>query len=513
MRKLLRFFTSNVFIIGLLIAVQFLFLMWLIMALSEYYIWIYSVLMLLSIIIAIYVVNKGINPAYKITWIFLILSFPLVGGVIYLMFGGQKMPKELVANTMTINKDMRSLVSKELPTTELDSEQDADAHRQSMYIKNASSFPLYEHTQTRFLATGEEKFEVMLEELKKAEKYIFLEYFIIMEGVMWDTILEVLVEKVKQGVEVRVLYDDAGCIQTLPANYDKKLRALGIKVKVFNRLRALLAIQMNNRDHRKIMVVDGKVGITGGINLSDEYINVRKLHGHWKDSSVLLEGAAVFSLLALFLQFWNYGEKPENKEETYDYYLGTDFYTQYENDGFVQPFGDSPTDEENVGENTHLNIINSAKKYVYIQTPYLIIDNEMRTSLCLAAKSGVDVRIVVPHIPDKKTVYELTKSNFEPLLKSGVRIYEYTPGFIHAKTLVSDDHTAIIGTINMDYRSYFLHFECGVWFYKSRCVQELKEDNLRTLAQSHEIYIEDIENIKWYRKVFWAVINLFAPLA
>ncbi|MGL5541625.1 MAG: cardiolipin synthase, partial [Erysipelotrichaceae bacterium] len=324
-------------------------------------------------------------------------------------------------------------------------------------------------------------------------------------------ILDVLARKVKQGVEVRLIYDDAGCIQLLPAHYDAYLRSLGLKVKVFNPIRARLAIQMNNRDHRKILVVDGKVGITGGINLSDEYINEVNLHGHWKDSSVLLKGAAVFSLTAMFIQFWNYDEA-EN-ENIWDYYLGDDVLNHYENDGYVHPDADSPTDNENVGENTHLNIINAAKKYVYIQTPYLIIDHEMRVALTLAAKSGIDVRILVPHEPDKRFVFEMTKSNYAALLADGVKIYEYTPGFVHAKTMVADDEVAIIGTINMDYRSYYLHFECGAWFYKSRCVMELKEDYLKTLEVSQELSYNEVVNIPRYLKVIRAILNLCAPLA
>lgn len=508
MHKLLHFLISKTFIVGIILFLQFLFLLWVILTLSDYFVFVYIFLILLSLIISVYVINKNENPSYKLAWVFVILLFPLVGGVIYLMFGGQKMPKELLKQNLNAHNELAKIIMKDVPIVELE---DLDANKQSTYIYKSSHFPLYEHTETKFLPTGEVKFEVLLEELKKAEKYIFMEYFIIMEGVMWNTILDILVEKVKQGVDVRVMYDDAGCLATLPHNYDKYLQTLGIKAKVFNPMRPLLAVQLNNRDHRKIVVIDGVVGFTGGINLSDEYINVRKIHGHWKDSSVMLKGAAVFSLLAMFIQFWNFDE--EQKESIFDYYVGADVLKQYKNDGFVQPFADAPTDGELVGENSHINLINNAKRYVYIQTPYLIIDNEMRTALTLAAKSGVDVRIIVPHIADKKFVYEMTKSNFGPLLAQGVRIYEYTPGFIHAKTLVSDDDTCIIGTINFDYRSYFLHFECAAWFYKSSCVKELHDDFLHTLSVSHEISYDEIKNVSVLRKVLWAILNLFAPLA
>lgn len=508
MHKLLHFLISKTFIIGIILLVQFIFLLWIVITLSDYFVFVYIFLTILSIVTAIYVINKNENPSYKLAWIFVILLFPIVGGVIYLMFGGQKMPKELLKQNLSANEELEQTLMKGVPIVELE---EAEPKRQSTYIFKNSHFPLYEHTETKFLATGEIKFQVMLEEMRKAEKYIFMEYFIIMEGEMWSAILDVLVEKVKEGVEVRVMYDDAGCLATLPHNYDKYLRSLGIKTKIFNPLRPLLAVQMNNRDHRKILIIDGKVGITGGINLSDEYINVRKIHGHWKDSSVMLKGAGVFSLIAMFIQFWNFDE--EEKESIFDYYLGSEELRKYPNDGYVQPYADAPTDDELVGENTHINLINSAKRYVYIQTPYLIIDNEMRTALTLAAKSGVDVRIIVPHHPDKKFVYEMTKSNFGPLLAQGVRIYEYTPGFIHAKTLVADDDTCIIGTINFDYRSYYLHFECGVWFYKSTCVTELRDDFMETLSKSHEIHYQEILDVSFSRKIIWAILNLFAPLA
>ncbi|MGL5977523.1 MAG: cardiolipin synthase [Erysipelotrichaceae bacterium] len=509
MRKLLHFLVSKMFVIGMLILLQLIIIIELVIWLSGYFVFIYAFLMLLSLGITIYVINKNENPAYKLAWVVPILLFPLIGGVIYLMFGGQKMPNELMRQNLSVADELKNSTEKGIPMVTL--HEDLHVFRQSNYIKQASNFPLYKHTETKFLATGEEKFQVMLEELEKAESYIYLEYFIINEGKMWNTILDVLARKVKQGVEVRLIYDDAGCIQLLPAHYDAYLRSLGLKVKVFNPIRARLAIQMNNRDHRKILVVDGKVGITGGINLSDEYINEVNLHGHWKDSSVLLKGAAVFSLTAMFIQFWNYDES--EKENIWDYYLGDDVLNQYENDGYVQPYADSPTDNENVGENTHLNIINAAKKYVYIQTPYLIIDHEMRVALTLAAKSGIDVRILVPHEPDKRFVFEMTKSNYAALLADGVKIYEYTPGFVHAKTMVADDEVAIIGTINMDYRSYYLHFECGAWFYKSRCVMELKEDYLKTLEVSQELSYNEVVNIPRYLKVIRAILNLFAPLA
>ncbi|MGN1343588.1 MAG: phosphatidylserine/phosphatidylglycerophosphate/cardiolipin synthase family protein [Traorella sp.] len=335
---------------------------------------------------------------------------------------------------------------------------------------------------------------------------ILCSYFILEEGKMWNDILDVLVEKVQQGVDVRLMYDDAGCITKLKDGYDAKLRELGIKCKVFNPLRAQLIIQMNNRDHRKLTVIDNKVGFCGGINLADEYMNTKEIYGHWRDQGVMLKGSGVTSLTYMFLKFWDFGEKEKTQFENY---LTLE---DGEDDGFVAPFSDSPTDEEAVGYCAHLNIINSADEYIYIQTPYLILDNGMKDGLALASKNGVDVRIMVPHIPDKKLVNQVTKSNYQPLLESGVRIYEYTPGFVHAKTIISDDSMGVIGSINFDYRSYFLHFENGIWMYKSKAILDCKEDFLKTLNECHEVTYEEYMQTNVIVRVLRSVLNLFAPL-
>ena len=306
------------------------------------------------------------------------------------------------------------------------------------------------------------------------------------------------------------LYDDAGCIFKLPKDYDKTLRTFGIQTKVFNPIEPRLAMQMNNRDHRKIVVIDGVVGYTGGINLADEYINVSSPFGHWKDVGVMLKGAAVWNFTLMFLQFWNYDETI--KDDYLAYAPDPNYCETIQTDGYVQPFSDSPTDNEHVGEYSHINIINGANRYIYAQTPYLIIDNEMKTSLVLAAKNGVDVRIMVPHIPDKRSAFMITRSNYMPLLKAGVRIYEYTPGFVHGKSMVADDKIAIVGTINMDYRSYYLHYECGVWFYKSKVVKDVKQDYLETLANCHEVTLEEAKATRLPVRIARAIMNVLAPM-
>ena len=310
----------------------------------------------------------------------------------------------------------------------------------------------------------------MLEELKKAEKFIFFEYFIVNHGEMWNSILEILEEKAKKGVDVRVMYDDLGCLSTLKSSYPKELDKKGIKCVAFNKLKPFAGVIMNNRDHRKILVIDGKVAFSGGINIADEYINKITKYGHWKDNAIRVKGDAVWNYTVMFLSIWN-----SFRHEDGDY---TKFKYKFDNNinnGFVIPYGETPLDEEVTGEDIYLNIINQANKYVYIFTPYLIIDTDVINALNLAAKRGVDVRVVIPGIPDKKVVYTLSESYVEPLIKGGVKVYKYTPGFVHSKVFVADDNIATVGTINMDYRSLYLHFECGCYFENVDVIKDIKK--------------------------------------
>lgn len=510
LKKLLNFFKSKLFFVALLIIVQFVFFLWIISMLSEYFVMIYFILIALSFVMSIYVLNKNENPSYKIAWVIAIMALPVFGGLIYLLFGGQKVPKELRKRDHKSQEDVQTIIWQNQKLMEDLKKEDPIAYKQAKYIWGNAEYPMYKHTETTFFPLGEDKFKVMVEELKRAKKFIFLEYFIIEEGIMWNTILDILLEKVQQGVDVRLMYDDAGCISTLPQDYHKKMMKLGIKTKVFNPIRPRLAMQMNNRDHRKILVIDGIVGMTGGINLADEYINKHERFGHWKDCAVMIKGEAVWSFTIMFLQFWNYDEAL--KEDFFLFKANNEDVHSFQNDGYVQPFSDSPTDDENVGENSHINMINGALDYVYAATPYLVLDNEMKTALILAAKNGIDVRILVPHVPDKAYVFALTQHNYKDLIKSGVRIFEYTPGFVHAKTFVVDDRIAVVGTVNMDYRSYYLHYECGIWFYKSKVVMDVKEDYLKTLEHSQEVTLDDCLNVSWIVRASRAFLNLFAPM-
>ncbi|MGL4451721.1 MAG: cardiolipin synthase [Sarcina sp.] len=510
MNKILKFLFSRMVIVGVLILLQLTILIYAIWELSESFVYLYVFFVALSVIVVIYIVSRNDNPSYKLAWTIPVLLVPVFGGLFYLIFGGNKTSKKFRKKIELAYKKHESLTPKnEKLILEVERE-DKQIANQMKYIDEYAKYPPYVNTITKYLSPGEEFFEYHLKELKKAKKYIFLEYFIVEEGYMWNETLKVLEEKVKQGVEVRVMYDDMGCLQTLPYKYEEILRKKGIKCVVFNPFLPLLSLRMNNRDHRKITIIDGHTGFTGGINLADEYINKINKFGHWKDSALYLKGDAVWSLTLMFLQAWNF-DNP-NAENYKEFKPQVHHDRKFESDGYVQPYGDSPLDGETVGENVYLNIINKAKDYVYITTPYLIVDNELVTALTLAAKSGVDVRIITPHIQDKWYAHIVTRAYYAHLIESGVKIYEYTTGFIHSKTFVSDDVIGTVGTINMDYRSLYLHFECGVYLYKTKSVTEIKEDFFNTLEISQRFTLEDCNKIKWSNRIVRSILRVFAPL-
>jgi len=505
-----KLFSHRVAFIFLPMILQLVFLVAVIERFNEYFVFFYGGSVFLSLIAVLWIINNKDNPAYKIAWIIPILLFPIFGGLFYLIFGGNKLSRRIKQKMKFITEKTRAVLA---PQEDILNEirlQDEGAYNQSRYIQSYGLYPPMCNTETEYLPSGELKFVRLLEELSKAKRYIFLEYFIIKEGYMWNSILDILAEKASQGVDVRVIYDDAGCLFTLPSGYNKQLEQMGIKCCIFNPLVPLLSPRLNNRDHRKIAVIDGRVGFTGGINLADEYINKVKKYGHWKDTAIMLKGEAVWSLTVMFLTMWGY---LRSVEENFN-----DFKVDYSNEqewisqGYVQPFADSPLDDEPVGETVYLNLINKAKRYVYITTPYLIIDNEIERALTSAAKAGVDVRIITPHIPDKWYVHLVSKSFYKNLVECGVKIYEYTPGFMHAKTIVVDDEYAVVGTINLDYRSLFALFECGVWMYMTESVKAVKKDFLDTLNVCTQITNDDFKNIKWYQTLAGSVLRIFSPL-
>ena len=466
-------------------------------------------LTIVSIIAVLYIVSKRDKGAYKTAWAILILAFPLFGGLMYLLFTFQSSKWRFTKAVLHTQNKVKSFYALSGNCYEAAVQQLPEHRSQICYLREFAGFPIYANTKAYYLTPGERMLETLLQELEKAEKYIFLEYFIVQEGVMWDSILKVLKRKAEQGVTVRLIYDDMGCFFTLPNDYSNQLKKYGIQCAVFNPFHPVLTVKQNNRDHRKIAVIDGKVAFTGGINLSDEYINAIEKYGHWKDAAIMLEGEAAWSLTLIFLQMW---ELCNHTDEDYSlFYPWQEQVCPVAANGFVQPYADSPTDSENVGEHVYLQIINNAKDYVYINTPYLIIDDSVLSALCLAAKSGVDVRIVTPHRWDKWLVHMTTRSYYRELIKAGVKIYEYTNGFIHSKIFVSDDHTATVGTTNLDFRSLYLHFECGVLIFNSPAVMEIKEDFLQTLAVCQRITEEACkENV--LLRLLQDILRLFAPL-
>lgn len=507
MRKLLgRIFGDRLIVTGTLIVLQVLAVVFGLTHLIERYPWLTTAMTVLSLIIVIWLVGKHDNPTYKIAWIIVIMAIPLLGGIFYLFFGNTPLNSAKRRNPFQPrNPDFEAYgLHSALPRLENFFQGRITVAR---YIERQTHMPVFDRTQSRYFTLGDDMFISMKEELQKAQRFIFLEYFIIQEGVMWNTILDILTEKVQAGVDVRLIYDDLGCISKIPTHYDKYLNGLGIQTIRFNRMKPQLTTYLNYRNHEKIMVIDGNVGFMGGINLADEYINHIDRFGHWKDTGFLLRGQGVASMTMIFLQMWEYASG--TKMPAFGSYMPTE---DYASDGYVQSFADSPLDDINTGETAYLQAILNAKEYVYITTPYLALDNEMITALSIAAQSGIDVRVCTPAIPDKKLVFIITRSYYQQLHKAGVKIFEYTPGFLHAKSLISDDDIAIVGTMNMDFRSFYLHFECATCFYRSSLVYAVKQDIEEIMAQSREIDDEWLKNIPIFYRITASIIRMFAPM-
>ncbi|WP_326716474.1 cardiolipin synthase [Vagococcus jeotgali] len=509
MNNILKIMSNRIVLIVLLIVIQLGLLFGVIIRFNDYFVYFYSVYLVVSMAVIIKIVNNRSNPAYKIAWIIPIMLIPIFGTVIYLVFGNTGYSKkEQIRMSAVQEREKEANLLTSNASEIIDG--NLDAKVQSTYLTSYGEAALFGHTTSEYYGTGEESLKGMLDALEAAEHYIFMEYFIVEEGKMWDSILEVLVRKAEEGLDVRFVYDDFGCLLTLPHRYNKKLEELGIKCSVFNPFIPVLSPVFNNRNHRKITVIDGKVVFTGGINLADEYINKVERFGYWKDNSIKIEGEAAWGFTLLFLSMWDFINNTQTDVNPFmpNYKPGE----LPETDGYYQPYVDSPFDDETVGMNVYLNMINKAKEYVYFTTPYLVIDNLLMEALCSAAKGGVDVRIITPHIPDKWYVHAVTKSNYVRLIEAGVRIYEYTPGFIHSKTCVVDDLYATVGTVNLDFRSLFLHFECGVWMYKGSGVKSVYDDHMATEGVSQLITLEEATNIFWFTKIGRACLAVFSPL-
>ena len=510
MKAIIKFLYRRIVLVSVALIFQFAVLIEIISRFNTYFVYFYWTSIFASIVAVLWIINDRSNPSYKIAWIIPILLFPIFGGLFYFFFGGKRLSKKEKRKMRIIEQKVYKALRPQKANLNEIIKFSESAAVQSRYIQNNAHYPLHKNTTGEYLPIGGVKFEKLKEELKKAKHFIFMEYFIIQEGVMWNSILDILLEKVKEGVDVRIIYDDAGCLLTLPYKYNKKLEKMGIKCCVFNPMVPILYVRMNNRNHRKIAIIDGHTGFTGGINLADEYINEIKKHGYWKDSAIMIKGDAVWSMTVMFLTMWEYLKGTDEDLNRYKKRILYD--NTIVSNGYYQPFSDSPLDNENVGEIVYLNLINKAKRYVFITTPYLVIDYEMIRALTSAAKGGIDVRIITPHCADKWYVHTVSKSNYKILLESGVRIYEYTPGFMHAKTVVTDDEFGFVGTINMDYRSFFMHYECGVWMYKSSAVKDIRDDFLVTLEVCKEIKMDDFNDSRWYNALLGSVLKIFAPI-
>ena len=511
MTKLAKLLFHRMVLVGTSILFQVLILLVMVLQFSEHFIEFYFFCILLSAVAVLWIIGNRSNPAYKIAWLVPILAVPVFGWLLYLLFGGNRVSIRVRRRMLGVERRARQAMGGEDSQVEQQLEAlDRTAALQSHYIRAVSNCPPHANTQVEYFPLGELKYARLLEELKKAEHYIFLEYFIIEPGVFWDSILEILEDKARHGVDVRVIYDDIGCMFTLPRDYAQTLEEKGIACSVFNPFIPVLSSRLNNRDHRKILVIDGHTGFTGGVNLADEYINAKVKYGHWKDTAVMLRGEGVWNLTVLFLSMWD--DIRGITEDFSQYRPGVPSPLLRPEEGFVQPFTDTPLDDEPVGENVYLNLINRARRYVYITTPYLIIDNIMTSALCNAARAGVDVRIITPHIPDKRVIFEVTRAHYPLLLEAGVKIYEYTPGFIHAKNFAVDDEYGVVGTINMDYRSLFLHFECAVWMYRCPCIQSIRDDFLSTLRVCQRQELEKVTRLSWAKRLYRSILRVFAPL-
>lgn len=509
MKKVLGKVLNRIVIFGFLLALQ---LGWFLLTLTKlvnYSTGLSLALRILSILAVLWIINTEDNPAYKIAWIIFVLVLPLLGGLFYVAVGHKRPAKGMRRRLDAEEKRTEGELLQDPAILGKLGALDRRVRGDVYYLAESGGYPTWDHTSATYYRIGEEYYASLLEELKKAEHFIFMEYFIVGEGKMWNSILEVLEEKARAGLDVRFIYDDFGCVSLLPAKYSRILEAKGIKSFAFNPFVPLWSLVMNNRDHRKITVIDGHTAFSGGVNLADEYINEKERFGHWKDTGFMLKGEAVWNYTVMFLRMWN---AYRHTDENYEAFRPHVWHPEaFEGSGYIQPYSDSPLDDELLGENVYLNILNRAKDYVYIFTPYLIVDHEMLTALCLAAKRGIDVRIVTPGIPDKKTIFQLTRSYYPVLLKAGVRIYEYTPGFLHAKSFVSDDEVAVVGTINMDYRSLYLHFECGTVFFHNSLVWKVKEDSLKTMEKSRELGLQDTRQ-SFLGGLFCAVLRVFSPL-
>ena len=496
MRKLIKMLTSKVIILGLFLLVQLVFLIFLFNALINdemIGIYLHFFFLALSILIVLHIISSNINPEYKIAWLIPILAFP-----VFYIFYHQNNVRPKVRNKFRQIKAKRKFLLNKIPNS-LD-------YKEINYLNN-NGWRYYRNTVTKFLPSGEEKLKSLLIDLENAEKFILLEYYILAQGYMFDQIMEILERKAKDGLEVKIIYDDMGSADRLPFNFVKKLKLKGIEARPFNRMSLHLNFAMNYRTHRKIVIIDNKVAYTGGINIGDEYINRDSKLGHWQDSAIRIEGEAVWSLTLTYLENWNFSNKKDTIE--YEPYQITH---SVESNEVVAPFADNPIEDKQIARAMFLYLIGEAKDEILITSPYLILDNELQTALMLASKAGVKIKIVIPNIPDKRSVYLVTESYALTLLDMGIEIYKYNPGFIHSKLFVVDNKKAIIGTSNLDFRSLYLNFENNIYLYNSKEISNITNYINDSISQSTLMKKEDLEKNSFIVKTIQNIARGFSAL-
>lgn len=476
--------------------------------LNEYSVFLNLLFTVFAFVLMLYIYGKPSTSAFKMPWIVLILVLPILGVLLYLLFGHREATRGMRRRFEKISPGMLEQLEDDGADFQALCQEDLGIANVFRYVRDYGKYPVYRNVDVRFYGEASDGFEAQLEELAKAEHFIFMEYHAIQEQQAFARLKDVLAERASKGVEVRVLYDDVGSVGFIDPGFVKRMEAVGVKCRIFNPVVPILNIFMNNRDHRKITVIDGKVGFTGGYNLADEYFNITHPYGYWKDTGIRLEGRAVKSLTELFLEMWNVMENSD--EDVSRYFPDADLDRQVP--GYVQPYGDSPLDGEPLGESVYMNLISAARETLYVATPYLIISDEMTRTLCLAAQRGVDVRLITPGIPDKKLVYKITRSYYSALVRRGVRVFEYTPGFLHEKQVICDGRAAVVGTINFDYRSLYHHFENGVLLYDCPAVADVAEDFQRTFAVSREVTEEYRVGSRSRLKFSQCLLRLVAPL-
>jgi cardiolipin synthase len=511
MKKLFRLLFSKVTVIGLLAVRQISIFYRIIISVRGLSPWIYVAMVLFSVFVVLFYLERdGINPSYKIAWTVFMVVFPVTGALFYRLYGTQKLTAKERRRFERAERRSQESIPDNDDEIMLISAMDHDLGKQARFLRRMAGAAPYGNTDGRYYPNGAALYRDLLKDLSKASKSIFMQYFIFDDGYIWNKIYRILCKKARQGVDVRILYDGFGCVLTLPDGFEEKLRNNGIRVAVFNEVRFSAHIgkymRLNHRDHRKLTVIDSNIAYGGGLNIADEYANIIERFGVWKDTGYRIEGDAVFGETAIFLQSW---ESVTGERDDYSLYKPT--VTLFR-EGFVQPYHDMPTDRINVCKNVYLSVISNANRYVYLTTPYLALDYELTEAIKLAAQSGVDVRIVVPGIPDKKYVYYVTQSYYRTLLESGVKIYEYSPGFMHAKMYVSDDSLAVVGSCNTDYRSLYLNFENCCAFYGCDVVDEVRDDILATIGKCHQVTTEVIRKVNPLKRVIQVVLRILSPL-